>query len=588
MKAILALVGIDPAHATVFVDRARYTCAALFMALYYVYATAGCTFFLMIATGGGLFPGVIVGLLFAAAVVVYDRFLLSQVSINFSDLYKDDAQLPGLYKKNAQPRDWSKRRSYAVRIVITLLIAIVVTDPLVLKMFDAEITAELGRRHADRTGVLNAAVEKNRVDRLTALDDEIASDQKQLEAANKAVEEALAAVTNEREGRGATGRTGNGPVFTLLNSNYTNAVIRQNEAANTLASVLSDKPEKIGQINGEATRQAAENSSRPPPPAGVLDHQDALLTVLRHNLHAFLVCILISLLLVALDLAVLFIKMAGHNSAYEISVAAASRSRLRVMLASSKADEEVALMEVRLRAEQAKRDLRHHYGTIGANMAGGELKGTVYTSENISPGLGDLLESLSRPMAAAVGGQGTRITYDGPIMFGSWEKTFYFAPPAGNTFEEVRGRARSVLDAIAANLTAGTTAMPMEDIDATAFRTFFTATRDLGSISLVIGPLVTARVGDELRGTILSAEELLDADNAYPPREAATIVARIRERDPARDPGRDLSEWMRAARSAADGRSDTRRTARPPSDFLPDIPEIPAPRDDEGEDDEWP
>ncbi|AEH07619.1 hypothetical protein FsymDg_0027 [Candidatus Protofrankia datiscae] len=413
MNRLLVVAGIDPAHVTVFTDRARYTCAALFMALYYVYATAGCTFFLMIATGGGIFPGVLVGLLVAAAVVVYDRFLLSQVSVDFSDLHEEDAR----------PHGRPRIGSYAIRVVITLLIAVIVTDPLVLKMFDSEITAELGRRHTDRTATLNAVVEQVRSAQLAALDDEIKNDQNQLEAASTAVGKAFTAVTDEREGRGATGLAGNGPVFKLLNDNYAKAVARQNEAAETLATAQSNRSANIERINGDASRQTAENNDSAPPPAGVLDHQDALLAVLRHNLHALLVCVMISLLLIALDLAVLFIKLAGRNSAYEISVAAASRSRLRVMLASSRADEDVDLMEIRLRAEQAKRDLRHHYsasrdrrvtgdnigqtkrdprrrhGTTGtkkprarrarrwphryeANSAEEELKGTVYTSEN--------------------------------------------------------------------------------------------------------------------------------------------------------------------------------------------------------------
>ncbi len=544
MDRLLVLAGVDPHHATEFIDRARYTCAALFMVLYYVYATAGCTFFLMIATGGGFFPGVLVGLLVAAAVVVYDRFLLSQVSVNFSDLHKNDARLLGRPKIG----------SYVVRFVITLFIAVVVTDPLILKMFDAEITTELGRRHTEQVSALNAAVEENRSKQLTALDEEITNDQERLDAATKAVDNARTAVTNEREGRGATGQSGPGPVYNLLSHNYTNAVTRQNEAANTLAAALSNRPANTLRINDEATRRTAENTNGPPPPAGVLDHQNALLPVLHRNLHALLLCILIYLLLMTLDLAVLFIKLAGRNSAYDISVAAAGRSRLRVALASSKADEEVDLTEIRLRAEKEKRDLCRRYGANGT----GEFKGTIYTAEHIPPLMGELLSSLSPPMAAAVGGKGVQITYDGPAISGSWEKTFYFVPQEGNTFEDVRDRARAILASIATSRTATVNGADT----AAAFRTFFTATRDLGSISLVVGPLVTARVGDELQGTVLTAEELRDADETYPPREAATIVSRIRERDTEQD--RDLSEWMRQARSDAD---------------LP--PDIPAPRDDE-------
>ncbi|WP_322768245.1 DUF4407 domain-containing protein, partial [Frankia sp. Cr1] len=292
---LLGLAGIDPDHATEFIDRARYVCAALFMVIYGVYATVGCAFFLMIATGGGFFPGVLVGLLVATAVILYDRFLLSQVSVNLQDLDNDDA--PSLGK--------TKIPGYAGRVVITMLTAVVLTDPLILKMFNAEITGELSRQSGNHVRELNAAVEQRRQQLRTDLDVEIAKDEKDLQDAQRAVAAADGAAQNERKGAGATGLSGTGDTYKLLYGDYTRALARQNLVADTLGTAQANKPAKIQEIDVEAARQTADNIRLQPKPEGILNFQRALLSVLGGNAAALLLCVLIYLLLFVLDLAVL-------------------------------------------------------------------------------------------------------------------------------------------------------------------------------------------------------------------------------------------------------------------------------------------
>ncbi|WP_250639931.1 DUF4407 domain-containing protein [Frankia sp. AiPa1] len=328
---LLRLGGIDPALINNSVDRTRYVTAALAMLLYGTFATAGFTIFLMIATGGGIWPWVLGGMLVAAAIMLYDRMLLSYVNIN----------LAGLEDSTAAPLGPTRATGYIVRIIIALVTAAVVTHPLTLKMFQHEIDGALTRVRSVQLQNSIDAVNAERQQRKNDLGTHIQTDRDQLDTANTDVNTTGAAVERERSGQGPTGQVGCGDECGRLLVAYNAAVARQSAANTQLTNDLAQKAASERTIDGEQDGKIRDLKAHPPQVGGVLNQESALWQVLLHSKAAMVRYLLVVVLFILLDIAVLLVKLSSRNSPYELLMARRVRRVLRTDGSVSVRDEDV-------------------------------------------------------------------------------------------------------------------------------------------------------------------------------------------------------------------------------------------------------
>lgn len=308
---LLRLGGIEPELVGNGMDRARYTTAVLAMLLYGIFATAGFTIFLMIATEGGPWPWVLGGLMIAFAIMLYDRMLLSHVNVNLTN--PSDQATPPLGRTRVS--------GYVVRVLIALVTAAVVTHPLTLEMYRNEIDGELVKM---QTTELNHRIDEVNTERTTRkgnLGGRIETDRQELTVAQSDVTTLEGEAQRERNGQGPTGQPGCGRQCQLLVDRYNDAVGRRNAANDRLTADLAAKSTDEKRIDGEQDAKIRNLQAHPPKVAGVLNQETALWQVLGESVPAMVRYLLVVVLFILLDIAVLLVKLSNRKSAYDLAMA---------------------------------------------------------------------------------------------------------------------------------------------------------------------------------------------------------------------------------------------------------------------------
>src|SRR3954468_12864432 len=137
--ALLRVANVNPASVRTHTDRALYSSIGIFILLYGVYAIVGAASFVDPSTNyAHPWWQWMVGPPVAAAVIAYDRAVVGRVGVNFEHL------------DSADPHQLLQKRTiglYAGRVLLALLFAVVITEPLMLARYKGEIDAYLGTVH---------------------------------------------------------------------------------------------------------------------------------------------------------------------------------------------------------------------------------------------------------------------------------------------------------------------------------------------------------------------------------------------------------------------------------------------------------
>ncbi|WP_432832100.1 DUF4407 domain-containing protein [Dactylosporangium sp. CA-092794] len=164
---LLKVANVNPASVRTHTDRALYGSIGIFILLYGVYAVVGAASFVDASTNyRHPWWQWLVGPPVAAAVIAYDRAVVGRVAVNYERL------------DSADPHHLLRRRTvglYAGRLLLALLFAVVITEPLMLARYKGEIDAYLGTVHNRQLSQLEQsgaiATFQRQVDALRAQDD---------------------------------------------------------------------------------------------------------------------------------------------------------------------------------------------------------------------------------------------------------------------------------------------------------------------------------------------------------------------------------------------------------------------------------
>ncbi|MET8150522.1 DUF4407 domain-containing protein [Actinoplanes sp. NPDC049668] len=336
-RVLHRIANVNPDSVTTHSDRVLYNSIGVFIVLYFLYATVGGAAFVD-ASSNYSHPWWrwLVGPLVAIGVVAYDRAVVGRVAINYERLDSSD------------PKDLLRRPTiglYAGRLAMALLFAVIITEPLMLARYQAEIDARLNEVHNEqisagegsgaiaaygaRMGELKrqAAADDGLVRALTARAAEKRRDARRLYA------QAVA----DSEGNGASRRTGCPP------GGFCDTLIQRSRNLDDQAAKLDAQAVRLQDTQKAArTARAAEQADLT---AKIADQRTVNATVIRADagfgartqamwylvstdfwgIGAFYIGI--ALLLIALDCAAVGLKFVSHGNAYERSEARAARGR---------------------------------------------------------------------------------------------------------------------------------------------------------------------------------------------------------------------------------------------------------------------
>jgi Domain of unknown function (DUF4407) len=455
-NGLMAAIGIDRAHVLHHSDRVRYTTTALTMVLYGLYATAGTATFMSVATQSGAWRWVgRVGVPVALAVMLLDRIIVSHVPVNLKDL---EAGEP-LYRMPAS--------AYVARILIALVVAAVVTEPVGFVLFRDEIQDQISGERARQGQNIENAIEVQR----------------------KTCQQISDADTRK-----------------ILNTKVDPKLPDRN-LANTedrLKKLNAGRSFDDQQCQKRLSQLAAQTKSYD----GVLARDAALFKAIGGNLPAMAYWALITFLLILLDLAAVLFKVTSRGNAYELSYAAAARAELRKRLAKIRDDSEYDLLEIKLTGDKRKQELRDRFQP--------DVSGGVYIPGNVDAATVRDVEPRCDALVLSTGFE----LIDTFQTTGSWKKTYRLRPRAGLTMADVQRRAQQIVTSV------GTGAAVAADA---SLREFFAGTARLGAVSFIAGPMVVARVGTDVIATVLDADTA--ARDSYPLERPEEIVRLLRQEE---------------------------------------------------------
>jgi hypothetical protein len=334
-SVLLRIANVNPDSVNTHSDRVLYRAIGVFIVLYSAYATAGGAAFVD-ASAGYAHPWWqwVVGALVAAGVVAYDRAVVGRVAVSFEHL------------ESADPRHLLKRPTlglYLGRLGLALLFAVLITEPLMLARYRAEIDARLSEVHSQQIAAAESrgalSLYRARLGQLTALtaadDRSVAALTAAAAAKRRDARTLYAQALSDSAGGGVSRRRG------CPAGGYCDALVRRSRSLDNQATALAAQAAKLqnsrlttgasrtaeaedltNKINAQRTDTAAVIAAD----AGFGARTRAMWHLATSDFWGIGVFYAgIALLLVALDCAAVALKFVSHGNAYERTEARAAR-----------------------------------------------------------------------------------------------------------------------------------------------------------------------------------------------------------------------------------------------------------------------
>jgi hypothetical protein len=334
---LLRVANVNPESIRNHTDRALYSSIAVFIVLYFVYATVGAASFID-SSSNYAHPWWqwLVGPPVAMAVIAYDRAVVGRVAVNYEQLDSGD------------PHHLLKRRTfslYAGRMVLAILFAVVITEPLMLARYKGEIDAYLAVQHSaqlsrseDSGAIAAYARQIDELERQDAADDKAVADlhanaTAKRQDATTTYNQALA----DSKAQGVTQKAGcpsNGFCDTLVQQSR--SLTSQAAALDTQANRLQDSQQPARQqravqknaLQTQIRQQREVEQQTVAADSGFGARTEAMWHLATRDFWGFGFFYLgVAVLLIALDCAAVWLKLLSHGNAYERAEARDARRR---------------------------------------------------------------------------------------------------------------------------------------------------------------------------------------------------------------------------------------------------------------------
>lgn len=201
------------------------------------------------------------------------------------------------------------------RLAMAVLLALVISKPLELKIFEKEINAELIVMQQETFKEQEDRLQARFTGRLSAGEQAIADLQAQIDAKTAARDAAAAGALAEADGSGGSGVRNMGPIYRAKMAATEQA---QMELDATVAALQPQIDAKRAEVSGLQEQAAAETASLERSAyGGMAARIDALSRLGRESEAILLASIFVTLLFVAIETAPIFTKLISPASPYD-------------------------------------------------------------------------------------------------------------------------------------------------------------------------------------------------------------------------------------------------------------------------------
>lgn len=314
--------------------------------------------------------------------------------------------------------------AYALpRIILSVLLAIVISRPLELRLFEAELVEKWAQMQLETSNANRDTIAKGHTARVNALTAERDSLRGEINARFAEFQEAQQAWVKEKEGTAGTGIPGAGSVFAEKQRIMDNAALRLKETEERNRELINKHQLEIDWITAAQDSQFAQMDTLSDRANGLLARMEAFGVLKKESRTVRLAGLFITLLFISLETAPVMVKLLSTFSPYrpydelleqrEFEIVEAVRQNMKVRRHALKTETErmiadqSGMMEtemhlgternqLRLNAElQANEALMQHIADAQVELAGilvdewkaNEMEKIVNGRGNFAPGV---------------------------------------------------------------------------------------------------------------------------------------------------------------------------------------------------------
>jgi len=309
------LSGFDPSFLDDPADRVFASSAAVLLMVCGLGAAAGLITAQVAANGHVSAVAVAMSLAVGTVCFLYDRLFLTYIPVNLESL---DPAAPPLRRHSVT--------GYLIRCATAIIIAVAVSQPLLLQIFHTEIQDELvTRARAERDASVTQITRKFAVD-ISALSDQLAPDVEWVSLAQSETTRIRGELEVQRAGKGI-GPSGDGSVERTLASQLADATAAFEQAQARLAADQTVVSQQTSRLNGEISATEGRLPARSK--FGILERESVLFDVMSRSPAALASFIPVSATLALLGLGVPILRLAGGTRQYDLALAENRRAALR-------------------------------------------------------------------------------------------------------------------------------------------------------------------------------------------------------------------------------------------------------------------
>ncbi|QYO65290.1 DUF4407 domain-containing protein [Leptolyngbya sp. 7M] len=276
-------------------DWHKFTAMGCFVAVIACLAVVSGTFFLNIALGVSVYAAIPGGIFWAILIVSLDRLLLTHFQKGRGMLLR------------AFPR-----------LLLAIAIAVVISHPLLLKIYEGEINARLlDDKRSKIHSVLDSSEKQAARKRVQG---QIESLEGRLESFQKAKDDAEAELNKERGGIksvNTTGHAGDGPIAAIKRSIYESAARKFDNESPAILSEISIKKGELEALAGEINKELGVVEEKEAQAAGILNRHKVLVRLLEEDRSSALFAYILMILMMSIEVLPIMQKIFSPKSKYD-------------------------------------------------------------------------------------------------------------------------------------------------------------------------------------------------------------------------------------------------------------------------------
>jgi len=211
------------------------------------------------------------------------------------------------------------------RIILAILIAVVISKPLELKLFEKEILGELAVMNQEKQNEYKTLVEGN-YDEIQNLKEENEAYQKQIDRKAKERQELFNMIIAEAEGRSPTNKEGKGPVYKEKKAEFDKVDEEYRQLYKRNNKLIDQNKEKINRLESQRDDQIYDNS-RVAEHSGFLGRLKALNRLAESNKSVYYANLFIVFLFIVIEASPMIVKLLSNRGPYDVLLEAKEQEK---------------------------------------------------------------------------------------------------------------------------------------------------------------------------------------------------------------------------------------------------------------------